>query len=139
MNTDPRDEPAMREWALQERALDAERRGEPAGADTRIDRYRAIARALREPVEPQLPPDFARRVARRVRDDAAASGSAELRIATAMVAVLGAVALGWLVRDGGAAFASLPVATNAWVLALGACVGTSALVQWWSGARLRRR
>ena len=133
------DERREREWALQERAFDAERHGEPADGEARLQRYRAVARALREPIVPALPMDFARIVARRARADAELAGRLELRIAVAMIALLGLVGLFWLTRDGGAALAAVPVVTNSWVLALVACVGTSALVQWWSGGDARWR
>lgn len=139
MNHEPEDDKRDREWALQERAFEAERGGEAAGGDARLQRYRAVARALREPVVPALPMDFARVVARRAREDAALAGRFEQRVAVALVALLGMVGLFWLVRDGGAALSALPLATNAWVLALGACVGTSALAQWWSAGRVHRR
>jgi hypothetical protein len=43
---------------LQAEAERAEREGLPAGRDPRVDRYRLIMRALRQPLEPQLPADF---------------------------------------------------------------------------------
>ncbi len=49
---------------LQDQAERAEREGLAAGRDPRVDRYRLIVRALRQPLEPQLPADFAARVAR---------------------------------------------------------------------------
>jgi hypothetical protein len=137
MSTESREDELEREWALQERALDAERRGEAPGGDARLQRYRAVARALREPVVPSLPMDFARVVARRAREDAARAGRFEQRFAVALVALLGGAGLFFLLRDGGAALASVPVATNAWVLALAACVGVSTLAQWWGARRYR--
>ena len=134
-----RDERREREWALQERAFDAERQGEATEGDARLQRYRAVARALREPIVPALPRDFARRVAVRASDEAARAGQVEQRFAIGLIALLGMVGLFWLARGGGAALASLPVVTNAWVLALGACVGTSALMQWWGAGRVHRR
>ncbi|HEV2608136.1 MAG TPA: hypothetical protein VGT79_09150 [Xanthomonadaceae bacterium] len=43
---------------LQAEAERAEREGLPTGRDPRVDRYRLIMRALRQPLEPQLPADF---------------------------------------------------------------------------------
>jgi hypothetical protein len=57
---DPRD----RDARLQVEAERAEREGDAAGRDPRIDRYRLVIRALRQPLEPQLSDDFAMRVAR---------------------------------------------------------------------------
>lgn len=145
MNTESRDKKPLneisgderreREWALQERAFDAERRGEPADGEARLQRYRAVARALREPIVPALPMDFARVVARRARVDAELSGRFELRFAVAMLALLGLAGLFWLTQDGGAALAAVPAVTNEWVLALAACIGVSYAVNGW-GRRL---
>lgn len=49
---------------LQAEAERAEREGLPTGRDQRADRYRLIVRALRQPLEPQLPADFDSRVAK---------------------------------------------------------------------------
>lgn len=57
MNTDDID---MR---LQAEAERAEREREAPGRDPRVARYRFIMRALRQPIEPQLPADFDTRVA----------------------------------------------------------------------------
>ncbi len=51
------------EMSLQDQAERAEREGLAAGSDPRVDRYRLVVRALRQPLEPQLPADFAARVA----------------------------------------------------------------------------
>jgi hypothetical protein len=48
---------------LQAEAERAEREGLPSGRDPRVDRYRLVVRALRRPLEPQLPHDFDARVA----------------------------------------------------------------------------
>jgi len=48
---------------LQEEAERAEREGLPTGRDPRVDRYRLIMRALRQPLEPRLPADFDSQVA----------------------------------------------------------------------------
>jgi len=48
---------------LQAEAERAEREGLPAGRDPRVNRYRLVMRALRQPLEPQLPADFDSRVA----------------------------------------------------------------------------
>ena len=59
MNTNDLD----RDMLLQAEAERAEREGLPTGRDPRVDRYRLIMRALRQPLEPQLPADFDTRVA----------------------------------------------------------------------------
>lgn len=62
-----------RERLAQAQAEHAERSGLAAGGDARLDRYRFIIRALRQPLPPQLPADFAVRVAdlaqQRARED----------------------------------------------------------------------
>lgn len=55
---------AEREWQRQELALQQEREGRPAGGDAATQAYRLLARGLAQPLVPELPPDFARRVAR---------------------------------------------------------------------------
>ena len=52
-----------RDMRLQEEAERAEREQRTPGGDPRVDRYRMVVRALRQPLEPQLPDDFAMRVA----------------------------------------------------------------------------
>jgi hypothetical protein len=56
----------QRQSALQAQAEQAERQGLPAGVDPALDRYRLVLRALRQPVTPALPADFAQMVAARV-------------------------------------------------------------------------
>ncbi|MEO7478579.1 MAG: hypothetical protein ABIT64_05020 [Lysobacteraceae bacterium] len=51
------------EARIQAEAERAEREGLASGRDPRVDRYRLVVRALRQPLEPQLPADFASRVA----------------------------------------------------------------------------
>ena len=51
------------EARIQAEAERAEREGLASGRDPRVDRYRLVVRALRQPLEPQLPADFAPRVA----------------------------------------------------------------------------
>jgi hypothetical protein len=58
MNIDDLD----REARAQAEAERAERTNATAGGDPRVDRYRLIVRALRQPLQPQLPADFAARV-----------------------------------------------------------------------------
>ena len=59
MNTDDLD----REARAQAEAERAERANATSSGDPRVDRYRLIVRALRQPLPPQLPHDFAARVA----------------------------------------------------------------------------
>lgn len=59
MNTDDLD----RELSAQAEAERAERAQSAASGDPRVDRYRLVVRALRRPLPPQLPADFAARVA----------------------------------------------------------------------------
>jgi anti-sigma factor RsiW len=136
MNPSNRDDKAAREWALQEDAFDAERRGDVPDDDARLARYRAVARALREPMTPMLPPDFAQQMARRVRNDEALAGSFEQRGAIAMIVLLALSGLVYLGAEGiAAAFAAMPgmrVIGNSWVMAFAACVAVSFATQRWA-------
>jgi hypothetical protein len=65
MNTNgPDTNDVDRDMRLQAEAESAERAGLSPGSDPEVDRHRLIVRALRRPLEPQLPDDFAVRVAR---------------------------------------------------------------------------
>ena len=91
MNHDPRfplpDDDA-REWAAQERALAEERAGlAPAQGDPQLRSYRLVAHALAQPLDAQLPPDFARRVARQA---ARAARPADTRLERNLLVVLAA-------------------------------------------------
>jgi hypothetical protein len=55
-----------REWEAQERALQAEATGAAVGQDPLVARYRVVARALRQPMPPALPANFAQMMAARV-------------------------------------------------------------------------
>jgi hypothetical protein len=63
MNTNDLDHRDLdQDWRLQAEAERAEREHAAAGGDPRLDRYRLIVRALRQPLQMQLPADFAARV-----------------------------------------------------------------------------
>lgn len=130
------------EWALQERAVDEERRGLPsAGEQARLLRYRQLSRALRQPLEAALPADFARRVAQRVEAEAAAAEARDRRFERGLVGVLVALfglAIGTMIAIIGTGWlqALAPVVrllANPWLFALLACVGLSSLVERWRG------
>jgi hypothetical protein len=56
-----------REWLAQENAMRRERLHlDPHGDDARTKRYRMLARVLRQPLDENLPPDFARQLAAQV-------------------------------------------------------------------------
>jgi len=146
MNHDlpPFDDPAReREWQVQERARDAERRGlDPAADDARVRRYRLLARALREPMPGALPADFARRMAAQVAAAPSrrqvAGTRFESTLASALVVMLlvaGGVVLAyygnaWLPAFRGLLPSSGTPATG-WLLALGGCLGASWLLGLW--------
>jgi hypothetical protein len=132
-----------REWLAQERAMRRERlQLDPAGDDARSQRYRLLARALREPLPDALPADFAQRLVARVAaspDRRAASGTRfefalMLALATALAAAAGAVVAvygsTWL-----PSFVALMPTPHApairWLLALGGCLGASWLLGRW--------
>jgi hypothetical protein len=141
------DDPALeREWQAQEQALRAER--EQANGlhdDARLRSYRAIARALREPLPQALPADFAVQMARRVEAQAQESADASFatpfeRIALgAMIALFG-IAIGIAIAVS-ASTALQPIgdairqivtwSANPWLVALGACLAVSSAGQRW--------
>ena len=128
---DPVDE---REWALQEQALRAERLGLDPQGDTHLQRYRAVMQALREPLDEQLPADFASQVARRVRRRAASDMRLELWLSSALLGVLGAMMVGLSIVYGkawlqlGQAAAMGRELSNPWLLALLTCVALPAVL-----------
>lgn len=137
MNHDPRfptsdDE---REWSAQERALADERAGlDPNAGDPRRRAYRLVARALAQPLEEQLPTDFARRVARRVEPATPAADGRLERCLFALLALAGLASIvvygaAWLpLLDAGAAGA---LAAKPWLWALAACLAFSRLSRRW--------
>ena len=136
----PDDEQIEREWHAQEHALEQERRGVDAAADEAVvQRYRLLARALRQPPADLLPADFARRVGVRAGTPAA-RGSVNARferhLLQAMIAAFGLAAGAVLVAYGADALSAPSAAAHLghvlgerWLLALLACVGGSIVTQ----------
>ncbi|MGN6704689.1 MAG: hypothetical protein ACTHJO_01425 [Rhodanobacter sp.] len=132
-----------REWLAQERAMRRERlRLDPAGDDARSQRYRLLARALREPLPEALPADFAQRMAVLAAAAPArqvpADGSFESMLALALTIALAIAAAAVVALYGGTwlpSFAALLPAPHApatrWLLALGGCLGASWLLGQW--------
>lgn len=127
-----------REWQAQERALQAERL-HLGDADPRLGSYRAIARALRQPLAHGLPADFARQLAARL-GRAPLDTRVEQGLLRALVALFGlsgaVVAALYGQAWWPAILAVLPASSpNAmhWLLAVGACVAMS-----WAFEPLRR-
>lgn len=126
MNHEPPSDSAMeREWALQERAVRAERLGLDARDDAKLQRYRAVAHALRQPLNEELPPDFASQVAKEVQRHATDTMRLELYLSWALLGVLAVVLLGWVVRYGSLLQAWL---SNPWLVALVMCLALPALL-----------
>jgi len=136
----PDDEQIEREWQAQERALEQERRGVDAAADeVVVQRYRLLARALRQPPVDALPADFARRVAVRTAvlgADGSVNAGFERHLLQAMITAFGLAAGAVLVTYGADGLSSLfevarlgSVLGGRWLLALLACVGVSIAAQ----------
>jgi hypothetical protein len=136
----PDDEQIEREWQAQERALEQERRGVDAAADeVVVQRYRLLARALRQPPVDALPADFARRLAVRaaaVGADGSVNAGFERHLLQAMIAAFGLAVGAVLVAYGGDGLSSLSEVARLgralggrWLLALLACVGVSIAAQ----------
>lgn len=141
-------DPALEaEWQAQEQALRAER-GHADGAhdDARLRSYRAITRALREPLADALPADFAARMARRVESQAEDSPAVTTRferIAIGTMIALFGIAIGIAVAMsastvlqpvGDAVRQIVGWVANPWLVALGACLAVSSAVQRWTRA-----
>ncbi|HEY0232423.1 MAG TPA: hypothetical protein VGC55_14330 [Dokdonella sp.] len=137
----PDDDEIEREWHAQEHALAQERRGLDAAADAAgVQRYRLLARALRQPPVDLLPADFARRVAARAAADAAPVAGAharfEWRLLQGMIGVFGLVAAAVIATYGADWLPALSEAMRLgrlpgerWLFALLACVGASIAAQ----------
>ena len=132
-----------REWLAQERAMRRERlQLDPAGDDARGRRYRAVARALREPLAGALPADFAQRMAGLVAAAQVRRAPSGTRFEFALTLVLGAtltLAAAVVTAIYGSAWlpsfsAILPAPhapASGWLLALAGCLGASWLLGLW--------
>jgi anti-sigma factor RsiW len=122
------------EWALQEQALRAERLGLDPSGDAGVQRYRAVMHALREPLDADLPTDFAAQMARQVRERPAIDMRLELWLSGALLGVLGAMMLGVVVTYGqawlqlGLLAITAHGLSNPWLLALVICVALPGLL-----------
>ena len=139
MNHDPRlYPPEEHEWTLQERALGDQRAGlVPRDGEAPLGTYRLLAQLLAQPPREQLPPDFARLVARQVQPAPRMDTRLErglLALLAAAMAVAGVAALviygaDWLpVLERGVA-GQLLAKPWAWVLA--ACLALSRMSRHW--------
>ena len=117
----PHDDSMEREWALQEQAVRAERLGLDNSDDEALRRYRAVAQALQQPLDENLPLDFASAVAREARRRAADDMRLELYLSWTLLGVLIAMLIGVTVRYGSALaqFAHITL-SQPWLLALAA-------------------
>jgi hypothetical protein len=130
----PRDEDADREWALQEQALRAERLGLDPSKDVELQRYRSVVRALRQPLDENLPPDFAVQMTAHVRRNTASDTRLELWLSGALLGMLAAMLIGLVVQNG---YVWLQLGQklmlslgwlNPWLLALVVCLVMPAVV-----------
>ncbi|WP_266171169.1 hypothetical protein [Dyella subtropica] len=149
MNHDPHqpDNDAIeREWQAQERAWRAERLGLDTNGDAHLLRYRLVAHALRQPLDQQLPLDFAHDVAALAHAQARRHKAADMRIEKALSYVLLGIlmiALVALIIAHGhewlrASEAVLPphMLSNPWLLMLVGCVVLSRVLEKFLPARL---
>lgn len=142
MNHDPRfplpDDDAH-EWSAQERALAEERAGlAPEQSEPQLRSYRLVAHALAQPLDAQLPPDFARRVARQAaRAARPADTRLERNLLVALAAAMALAALAATVLYGTQWLPSLDqgalgmLLARPWAWALAACLGLSRLSRSW--------
>ena len=121
-----------REWALQEQALEDERRGTPPTGDARRLRYRVLARRLRALPDAALPSNFAWRTAqaveRRAREEARAFMRFRRRLYVAFALVYASCLLLAIALSGIDAVLPLrDAASLRWPVALVACIGVALL------------
>ena len=137
------DDAHEREWLAQEAAMRRERlQLDSAGDDARSQRYRLIARSLRQPPPDALPADFAQQLAARVSavpsPAASASASFEFKLMLVLAATMAIAAVAVVAIYGNAwlpsftALAPNPQApATRWLLALASCIGVSWLLGVW--------
>lgn len=126
------------EWDAQERALADERAGrDPWASDPALHSYRRMAHLLAQPPVEQLPPDFARRVARQA-ERAPTARPVDARLETSLLTAL-AAAMAVAVLLYGAAWLppleqgipGMLLLSKPWVWALALCLGLSRLCDHW--------
>lgn len=138
--------PEDREWQAQERAMQIERDGlDMTGADALSARYLVIARALRQPLDAALPPDFADRMAALVASrgqPVEVESRFEQAMLVALAVVMGIAALVALLVYGSSDWVA-PLTDSlgrvgrpplTWPLTIAACLSLS-----WFAQRLRNR
>ena len=143
------DAASEREWRAQEHAMRRERlQLDCAGDDPRGLRYRFLARALRQPTPPGLPPDFAARMAAqiaagsvRTHAPVATSGfefglllALAMTFAMAAATVVALYGSQWLRAITAILPAPDPSALR-WLLAFASCIGLSWLLAQWQQHR----
>ncbi|GLQ89653.1 hypothetical protein [Dyella flagellata] len=121
----PGDNPVEREWMLQEQAAKAERLGLDAHDEAKLQSYRAVVRVLRQPLDRDLPLDFASQVAREVRRQAADDMRLELYLSWVLLSVLVLALLGLVARYSGLVLSWF---SNPWLMALAACFALPVLL-----------
>jgi hypothetical protein len=130
----PRDEDADREWALQEQALRAERLGLDPSKHADLQRYRAVMHALQQPMDENLPSDFAVQMTAHMRRTIASDTRLELWLSGALLGMLAAMLIGLVVQNG---YVWLQLGQklmlslgwlNPWLLALVVCLVMPAVV-----------
>jgi hypothetical protein len=130
----PHDDAIEREWAVQEQALRAERLGLDPRGDAKLQSYRAVAHALRQPLDEHLPPDFAASIAAQVQQSRSVDMRLELWLSSALLGLFGATLLGLLIAFGhawlelGRSAMTAHGLSSPWLFALLACVALPALL-----------
>ena len=144
----PFEDPAReREWQLQEEAARRQRLElDPRPDDARVQRYRMVARALRQPLPEQLPADFAAQVASRVvasgatpdgRLESILVGVLALLMTASAAAVVVVYGSTWLPPFRAIMPSPHPLAVH-WLAAFGACLGVTWLLGRWQSRGARR-
>jgi predicted anti-sigma-YlaC factor YlaD len=149
MNHDPKTplDAQEREWIKQEKAKEAERgsHASGAGADEQLQPYRIIARALSQPMDRNLPDNFAEQVAQRVRRRSAIDMRLEWLLSCTLLGVLLAMFAGTAIYFSSAwdrfiqIVSSTRVLSNPWMITLAVYLVIFAAVNALASARWHRR
>jgi len=138
----PHDEAEEREWLMQERAAEASRLGSVPD-DATPTPYGVIVRTLRQPLDENLPADFACHVAEHARRRASINMYFELVSSWILCGILMVIMTGLLIHFGTdwlkpiQSVLPLHAMANEWVAALVACLLVFNLINKLLDARMR--
>lgn len=133
-------EPEDREWEAQELALREEQLGtEPDTGDARVNQYRLLVRALRNPPLDPMPHDFAAQTAARAERRGVEDDRLEVWLQSALLGLLAAAGIWTIAQSGGQSVQALALVipesaahpVSSWGAAILVCVALSSLLEHW--------